>query len=62
MERMNRSSLVCYEGVSLGGIRIGWCRNISSTPRAKVRVYFTSTVRKPYYSELFLPLFYRADI
>jgi len=53
---------VCYDGVDLDNMSMCWRRNISSTPRAKVRVYFTSTVRKPYYSELFLPLFYRADI
>ncbi len=62
MECMSCSFLVCYDGIDLDNMSMCWRRNISSTPRAKVRVYFTSTVRKLYYSELFLPLFYRADI
>lgn len=62
MECVSCSLLVCYDGIDLDNMSMCWRRNISSTPRAKVRVYFTSTVRKPYYSELFLPLFYRADI
>ena len=62
MECMSCSFLVCYDGIDLDNMSMCWRRNISSTPRTKVRVYFTSTVRKPYYSELFLPLFYRADI
>ena len=62
MECVSCSLLACYEGVNLDDMSLGWRRNISSSPGGKLRVYFTSTVRKPYYSELFLPLFYRADI
>ena len=57
MECVSCSLLAYYEDVNLDDMSLGWRRNISSSPGGKLRVYFTSTMRKPYYSELFLPLF-----